>query len=57
MKGTKAMIKIQKDFWAYNGMYIQRLYSNEWLVLDKNEKCIATKTDMRNAKAHIDKLA
>lgn len=51
------MIKIQKDFWAYNGMYIQRLYSNEWLVLDKNEKCIATKTDMRNAKAHIDKLA
>ena len=51
------MTKIQNDFWAYKGMYIQRLYSNEWIVLDRNEKHVATKADMRNAKSYIDNQA
>ena len=49
--------KIQKDFWAYRGMYIQRLYDNEWIVLDKNEKHVATSSDLRNAKSYIEAQA
>jgi hypothetical protein len=51
------MEKIQNNFWAYKGMYIQRLYDNEWIVLDKNERHVAARSDMRNAKSYIDAQA
>ena len=50
------MIKIQKDFWAYKGMYIQRIYSDEWIALDKNERQVAAKTNMQDVKSYIDGL-
>ena len=49
------MEEIQKDFWEYKGMYIQRLYSDEWIVFDGNEKQVAKRANARDAKSYIDK--